>query len=233
MPVRWDSDKKVTLFVTIMNTHQVAVDAQRVVDAWPGDGDEKPTARAIKEILGKIKKNVATKSGGTSATTTPVKVTNARPKATPQPKATPRSAKKRKRFDDSSDSDSPAPSSTRKELKELGGGSPTPKKRANKNVATTCVLPNGSEDQSVTANGSVNERVGYPTPADTASPAETTAFRSTPRRAASAKIANYIKEEQITTDENDDEENEAANDEVTSEADSDVSAWENNLVEEV
>ncbi|KAK8169828.1 hypothetical protein IWX90DRAFT_190556 [Phyllosticta citrichinensis] len=227
MPVRWDSDKKATLFVTIMNTHQVAVDAQRVVDAWPGDGDEKPTARAIKEILGKIKKNVATKSGGASATTTPVKVTNVKPKATP------RSTKKRKKFDDSSDSDSPAPSSTRKELKELDGGSPTPKKRANKNVATACVLPNGSEDLSVTANGSVNERVGYPTPADTASPSETTAFRSTPHRAASAKIANYIKEEQITTDENDDEENEAAIDEVTSEADSDVSAWENNYVEEV
>ncbi|KAK7512404.1 uncharacterized protein IWZ02DRAFT_436416 [Phyllosticta citriasiana] len=232
MPVRWDADKQATLFVTIMNTHQVAVDAQRVVDSWPEDGkdgDEKPTPRAIKEILAKIKKRVATKSGGTSAATTPVKVSNA---SRPKSKATPRSAaKKRKRANEDSDSDSPAPSSTRKQVKKLGGGSPTPKRNADASVAPACLLSNSSEDQGVTAPA--NRNMGYPTPADTASPAETSAYRSTPRRAASVKIANYIKEEQSDSNEDEDQDEEAKNDQAVSDAESDASAWENNAVDEV
>ncbi|KAK8199710.1 hypothetical protein HDK77DRAFT_481245 [Phyllosticta capitalensis] len=202
MPVRWTDDKKALLFVTIMNTHQLSVDAKLVVDAWPDNEGEKPTERAIREILIKTKKKVANKSTGGSASSTPTKVKVSKPRAKP----TPRSAKKRKQMEENDDSDSPSPSGSRKELKDLGGASPTPK-RGDSVVETGYLVPDNDADMGVT------DGVGYPTPADTASPA-VLPRRATPRRAASVKVGSYVKAEQNGSDDEDESRDDASDPEL-------------------
>ncbi|KXG54206.1 uncharacterized protein PGRI_073500 [Penicillium griseofulvum] len=92
----------IPLLTTIIQTHQLSVDAAKVAEAWPvQDEDQKPTPRAIKERLTKIKekiraRNPSVAASGTSSPVTPKK------RNTPQKKANNASApagppRKRKR----------------------------------------------------------------------------------------------------------------------------------------
>ncbi|KAJ5963911.1 uncharacterized protein N7479_003787 [Penicillium vulpinum] len=83
--VKWDSVADQTLLTTILETHQLRVDAAKVAEAWPAqDGKPKPTPRAIKERLARIKENnrlrssshsVSATASGTSSPVTPKKPT--------------------------------------------------------------------------------------------------------------------------------------------------------------
>ncbi|CAI7647068.1 unnamed protein product [Penicillium discolor] len=86
--VKWDSAADQTLLAKILETHDLSVDAARVAEAWPTqDNDHKPTPRAIKERLSRIRENVrlgsATGSGPSSPVTpkkrTPRKKANENP----------------------------------------------------------------------------------------------------------------------------------------------------------
>ncbi|KAK4867807.1 hypothetical protein LT330_006640 [Penicillium expansum] len=97
--VKWDSNADQTLLAKILETHDLSVDAARVAEAWPAqDDDHKPTPRAIKERLTRIKENVRQGNpagAGPSSPVTPKKRTP-RKKANETPtSATP--SRKRKR----------------------------------------------------------------------------------------------------------------------------------------
>jgi len=55
MPVRWTAENDHLLLLTLLETHQIKVDGEKIRTAWPEKAGEKPTARAIKERIVKIK----------------------------------------------------------------------------------------------------------------------------------------------------------------------------------
>ncbi|PWY68393.1 hypothetical protein BO70DRAFT_400314 [Aspergillus heteromorphus CBS 117.55] len=59
--MRWTLDNEHVLWRTIFETQSLTLDLDKIADAWPGD--EKPTARAIKEHLEKFRRNLT--SGNT------------------------------------------------------------------------------------------------------------------------------------------------------------------------
>ncbi|KAJ5194259.1 hypothetical protein N7491_001595 [Penicillium cf. griseofulvum] len=79
--VKWDEAADHTLLATIIQSHHLRVDAAKVAEAWPvQDEDQKPTPRAIKERLIKIKektraRNPSAATSGTSSPVTPKKRT--------------------------------------------------------------------------------------------------------------------------------------------------------------
>ncbi|KAJ5865060.1 uncharacterized protein N7529_006976 [Penicillium soppii] len=76
--VKWDSTADQTLLAKILETHELSVDSHAVAAAWPGADDSKPTPRAIKERITKIKdiiKKGAPDAAGTNSPVTPKKVT--------------------------------------------------------------------------------------------------------------------------------------------------------------
>ncbi|KAJ5705297.1 hypothetical protein N7536_000986 [Penicillium majusculum] len=97
--VKWDSAADQTLLAKILETHDLSVDAARVAEAWPTqDNDHKPTPRAIKERLSRIRENVRLGSAAGSGPSSPVTPK----KRTPRKKANENSAsaspsRKRKR----------------------------------------------------------------------------------------------------------------------------------------
>ncbi|KAJ5607843.1 hypothetical protein N7537_004462 [Penicillium hordei] len=71
--VKWDSTADQTLLAKILETHDLSVDAARVAEAWPTqDSDQKPTPRAIKERLARIKENVRIGNAAGSGPSSPV-----------------------------------------------------------------------------------------------------------------------------------------------------------------
>ncbi|MCJ1307181.1 hypothetical protein MMC25_000827 [Agyrium rufum] len=63
MPTNWTVDNDRMLLLKILETHQIKVDALKIHNAWPEDGNgERPTARAVTERLVKIR-NMAKNSG--------------------------------------------------------------------------------------------------------------------------------------------------------------------------
>ncbi|EGE83786.1 hypothetical protein BDDG_06731 [Blastomyces dermatitidis ATCC 18188] len=94
MPVKWTPEMDQQLLLKILETHELSVNASKVLEAWPSnDPKAKPTARAITERLVKIRSRIRTGNGQN-------------PTSTPQKPATPsshnRSSAKRKRGDDAS-----------------------------------------------------------------------------------------------------------------------------------
>ncbi|KGO77711.1 hypothetical protein PITC_009810 [Penicillium italicum] len=108
--VKWDSNADQTLLAKILETHDLSVDAARVAEAWPAqDDDHKPTPRAIKERLTRIKENVrqgnSAAGAGPSSPVTPKKRTP-RKKANETPtSATPSRKRKRATKDAAADED--------------------------------------------------------------------------------------------------------------------------------
>ncbi|RHZ72345.1 hypothetical protein CDV55_104519 [Aspergillus turcosus] len=99
MPMRWTPENDQLLLLKILETHELSVDANKVAAAWPGtDDNEKPTPRAIKERLVKMRQIVKASGGdgfaigvkAGSETSTPKK-----PKKTATPVKTPGSKRKR------------------------------------------------------------------------------------------------------------------------------------------
>ncbi|KAH1272292.1 hypothetical protein KXW98_003903 [Aspergillus fumigatus] len=96
MPMRWTSENDQLLLLKILETHDLSVDTNKVAAAWPGtDDNDKPTPRAIRERLVKMRQIVkASGSGGFtiggSDTSTPKKA-----KKTATPVETPGSKRKR------------------------------------------------------------------------------------------------------------------------------------------
>ncbi|KAJ5931891.1 hypothetical protein N7516_006380 [Penicillium verrucosum] len=109
--VKWDSNADQTLLAKILETHELSVDATRVAEAWPTqDGGHKPTPRAIKERLARIKENVRLGNAAGSGPSSPVTPR----KPTPRKKASENAAaagpsRKRKRVAKETE-DMPGPS---------------------------------------------------------------------------------------------------------------------------
>ncbi|GFF35295.1 hypothetical protein IFM61606_02852 [Aspergillus udagawae] len=99
MPMRWTPENDQLLLLKILETHDLSVDTNKVASAWPGaDENEKPTPRAIRERLVKMRQivkasgsdgfTIGSKTG--SETSTPKKA-----KKTATPVKTPGSKRKR------------------------------------------------------------------------------------------------------------------------------------------
>ncbi|KAJ9485557.1 hypothetical protein VN97_g7806 [Penicillium thymicola] len=138
--VKWDSNADQTLLAKILETHDLSVDATRVAEAWPTqDSDHKPTPRAIKERLARIKENVRlgnAAGSGPSSPVTPRKRTP-RKKANENPAAAGPS-RKRKRVAKEAE-DMPEPGS--EPLAE-----PAIKKEAGLDVIDPLLLPHVDEE---------------------------------------------------------------------------------------
>ncbi|KAJ5132987.1 hypothetical protein N7448_007145 [Penicillium atrosanguineum] len=63
MPIRWTADADQTLLLKILETQDLIVDFVKVAAAWPGPAESRPTPRAIKERLFKIKENARDTTG--------------------------------------------------------------------------------------------------------------------------------------------------------------------------
>ncbi|GAQ11554.1 hypothetical protein ALT_8875 [Aspergillus lentulus] len=96
MPMRWTPENDQLLLLKILETHDLSVDTNKVASAWPGtDDNEKPTPRAIRERLVKMRQIVKASGSdgftiGGSETSTPKKA-----KKTATPIKTPGSKRKR------------------------------------------------------------------------------------------------------------------------------------------
>ncbi|KAF3311807.1 hypothetical protein TWF173_008075 [Orbilia oligospora] len=55
MPVKWTAENDHLLLLTLLETHSVRVDGEKIRAAWPLNGSEIPTARAIRERITKIR----------------------------------------------------------------------------------------------------------------------------------------------------------------------------------
>ncbi|KAK6351079.1 hypothetical protein TWF718_004252 [Orbilia javanica] len=55
MPVKWTAENDHLLLLTLLETHSVRVDGEKIRAAWPSNGGEVPTARAIRERIVKIR----------------------------------------------------------------------------------------------------------------------------------------------------------------------------------
>ncbi|KAL1968688.1 hypothetical protein VTN77DRAFT_1514 [Rasamsonia byssochlamydoides] len=64
MPMKWTTENDHILLLKILETHNITVNAAKVAAAWPGDGDAKPTPRAVSERLVKLRQ--MTQTGGTT-----------------------------------------------------------------------------------------------------------------------------------------------------------------------
>ncbi|KAJ9642809.1 hypothetical protein H2199_004330 [Coniosporium tulheliwenetii] len=67
MPVKWSPDMDQLLLVKMMETHDLKVDANKIISAWPTDRGDIPTARAITERLVKIRQQATGKKGAASS----------------------------------------------------------------------------------------------------------------------------------------------------------------------
>ncbi|KAH0610769.1 uncharacterized protein H6S33_011196 [Morchella sextelata] len=97
--MKWTADNDQLLFVKLIETHDVAIKAEKIREAWPKDGREVPTARAISERILRIRNGLknANKGDGTGAVPGSVPST---PRKRKNPAAsvtgTPRTAKSRR-----------------------------------------------------------------------------------------------------------------------------------------
>ncbi|KAK6521195.1 hypothetical protein TWF506_001420 [Arthrobotrys conoides] len=55
MPVKWTAENDHLLLLTLLETHSVKIDGEKIRAAWPLNGSEIPTARAIRERITKIR----------------------------------------------------------------------------------------------------------------------------------------------------------------------------------
>ncbi|CAI7667351.1 hypothetical protein N7533_006974 [Penicillium manginii] len=61
--VRWTAENDQILFMKILETHEISVDSGKVAAAWPGEEESRPTGRAIKERITKIKEILKNSTG--------------------------------------------------------------------------------------------------------------------------------------------------------------------------
>ncbi|KAF3918992.1 hypothetical protein ABW20_dc0109687 [Dactylellina cionopaga] len=68
MPVKWTAENDHLLLLTLLETHNIKVDGEKIRAAWPQTAGEQPTARAIRERIVKIRtltgSSPAKQSGG-------------------------------------------------------------------------------------------------------------------------------------------------------------------------
>ncbi|KAJ5591093.1 hypothetical protein N7450_005065 [Penicillium hetheringtonii] len=70
--IRWTPSADQTLLLKILETHELSVDTNKVAAAWPGEEAARPTPRAIKERIAKIKElNKTAACASSNATDSP------------------------------------------------------------------------------------------------------------------------------------------------------------------
>ncbi|KAJ5178768.1 hypothetical protein N7492_001978 [Penicillium capsulatum] len=100
--MKWTPAADQQLLLTIIASHRISIDCGRVAENWDAKGDAKPTPRAIKERIAKIKELAKALPGDDIAPESPKAKRSAKKPITPQ------STRKRKR---KSPSLSPSPES--------------------------------------------------------------------------------------------------------------------------
>ncbi|KAJ6124231.1 hypothetical protein N7471_011548 [Penicillium samsonianum] len=97
--IKWDAMADQTLLAKILETHDLSVDVAKVAEAWPVQEDgHRPTPRALKERLNRIRENVRIGNPAASGPSSPVTPKKRTPRKKPNETPTPAGpSRKRKR----------------------------------------------------------------------------------------------------------------------------------------
>ncbi|KAJ5989198.1 hypothetical protein N7481_004408 [Penicillium waksmanii] len=99
--VRWTAENDQILLAKMIEAHDFSVDTAKMATLWPGDEESRPTARAIKERIAKIKEISKTSSASILAgPSTPAK--RPRNKVAKTPKGSTLARKSRKKKEEAS-----------------------------------------------------------------------------------------------------------------------------------
>ncbi|CUS09978.1 unnamed protein product [Tuber aestivum] len=77
--MKWSAENDQLLFLKLIETHDVSVKPQKIQEAWPRDGREVPTARAISERIAKLR-NVVKTTSTSAASSLPASSTQTTPR---------------------------------------------------------------------------------------------------------------------------------------------------------
>ncbi|KAF3912011.1 hypothetical protein AA313_de0209966 [Arthrobotrys entomopaga] len=69
MPMKWTAENDHLLLLTLLETHNIKVDGEKIQAAWPKSAGEPPTARAVRERIVKIRSLTGTGNTPTKANT--------------------------------------------------------------------------------------------------------------------------------------------------------------------
>ncbi|KAJ5386301.1 hypothetical protein N7509_008842 [Penicillium cosmopolitanum] len=97
--VRWTAENDQILLAKMIEAHDFSVDTAKMATLWPGDEESRPTARAIKERIAKIKEiSKASSANGPAGPSTPAKRPRNKVAKTPKtPKESTPAGKSRKK----------------------------------------------------------------------------------------------------------------------------------------
>ncbi|PYI02463.1 hypothetical protein BO78DRAFT_422509 [Aspergillus sclerotiicarbonarius CBS 121057] len=90
--MRWTLENEHVLWRTIFETQNLTLDLDKIADAWPGD--DKPTARAIKEHLEKFRRGLKSGNSVTFSMSGKRGADDDSAVSTPRKKRTPKKVKK-------------------------------------------------------------------------------------------------------------------------------------------
>ncbi|PVH99093.1 hypothetical protein DM02DRAFT_629652 [Periconia macrospinosa] len=106
MPMNWTPDNDRILLLKILETHNINVDTESIANAWPNDASTRPTGRAIKERIGRLRQMAGLKVSVKGGTPKGTMSTPRKPAPVARALKTPNSSgKKRSRIDNESDAD--------------------------------------------------------------------------------------------------------------------------------
>ncbi|RDW70906.1 uncharacterized protein DSM5745_08417 [Aspergillus mulundensis] len=88
--MRWTEDAEKMLWQTIFNTQSFHLELHKIAEGWPGD--EKPTAKALKEHLQKYRKELGSDCKVTFGMTSKASAGEGSVPVTPRKRATPKKA---------------------------------------------------------------------------------------------------------------------------------------------
>ncbi|CAI7613574.1 unnamed protein product [Penicillium pancosmium] len=92
--VRWTAENDQILLAKMIEAHDFSVDTAKMATLWPGDEESRPTARAIKERIAKIKEiSKASSANGLAGPSTPAKRPRNKVAKTPKTPKTPKAPK--------------------------------------------------------------------------------------------------------------------------------------------
>ncbi|EPS41057.1 hypothetical protein H072_5049 [Dactylellina haptotyla CBS 200.50] len=169
MPVKWTAENDHLLLLTLLETHNIKVDGDKIRAAWPQSAGEQPTARAIKERIVKIR----SMAGGSPAKALAASHVNNGVKKEPSPrKKTPgRKPRQRKASIEKDDEEIISQSVTSRDTAE-GTPCPSPRKKRAVNVkveksqqadseASDVVELNDSEDDFIPTKAEIDDSDDY------------------------------------------------------------------------
>ncbi|KAK6528743.1 hypothetical protein TWF694_003982 [Orbilia ellipsospora] len=134
MPMKWTAENDHLLLLTLLETHNIKVDGDKIHAAWPKSAGEKPTARAVRERIIKIRSITGTGNTPTKVNTGS-HVNNGVKKESSPKKKTPGKQRQKMPFVEKDDEEVISPSFISQDTTTTFEGTPCPsprKKRASR-----------------------------------------------------------------------------------------------------